>query len=145
MRTSHSIGFIMTFAFLTSLLALVTLGSDGAGKPAVSRAELTEQACEDLKREAAALEAMLAKAKTAIAIHAVVLAHLEDSQEAWARYREAQLVLHDPDKMYGVGSSGSVMPMCLCSAAASITRARVEELQRYIELPEGDVCRVPHG
>jgi len=107
-----------------------------------TQAGMTHTACDELKHEAAAMETALTEVRTSLADTPKGLALFEASQRAWSEYRDAQLRLNDPDQVYGPGNGGTVVPMCLCSTAASMTRQRTQELVAYVHLPEGDVCRV---
>ena len=107
-----------------------------------SQADLNEEACQQLSREIETLESALTKARTHWSTNAKALALLDASQLAWSQYRDAQLKLNDPDEVYGRGSSGSVVPMCLCLEAARMTHDRAIELDDYMKSLQGDVCHV---
>lgn len=107
-----------------------------------TQAGMTDSACGQLKHEAEAMETAVAEVRASLAATPKGLALFEASQRAWSTYRDSQLKLNDPDEVYGPGNWGTVVPMCLCSTAATMTRQRTQELVAYIHLSEGDVCRV---
>jgi uncharacterized protein YecT (DUF1311 family) len=65
---------------------------------------------------------------------------LELSQQAWIRFRDAEVAAHYPYQDEP-GYYGSVLPMCLNGLLAELTRIRTLQLQKWLqETEEGDVC-----
>jgi uncharacterized protein YecT (DUF1311 family) len=108
-----------------------------------TQADLTQNECERLKHDTQELETLLTKARGKFADNPKGLALLEASQSAWSKYRDTQLKLNDPDEVFGPGSGGSVVPMCLCATASEMTRQRVREIAAYLQPMNGDVCGIP--
>lgn len=63
---------------------------------------------------------------------------LREAQQAWEKYRDAQLAALF--YLRSDQSRGSVFPMCSASIKAELTDARAKQLESLFSPPEGDVC-----
>jgi uncharacterized protein YecT (DUF1311 family) len=61
---------------------------------------------------------------------------LENSEQAWLIFRDAQMKALHPHP----NQEGSVSPMCRSSEMAQLTLERVKMLQQMLNTEEGDVC-----
>ncbi len=65
---------------------------------------------------------------------------LKAAQRAWMAFRDAELAAHFPAGA-SIQEYGSVVPMCMSSHLADLTRARAQQLSYWAEgVEEGDVC-----
>lgn len=64
------------------------------------------------------------------------LVKLRKAQDAWERYRDAQLNAVWPFPEHG----GNVYPMCIAAFKAALTEARTRELRQMLSPREGDAC-----
>jgi uncharacterized protein YecT (DUF1311 family) len=63
---------------------------------------------------------------------------LREAQQAWEKYRDAQLaaLFYLPSDQ----GRGTVFPMCYATIKAQLTDARAKHLKSLFSPPEGEVC-----
>jgi uncharacterized protein YecT (DUF1311 family) len=107
---------------------------------AQTQAELTGQACKELKEADEELNRVYRQIAEASAADVAFAKALRDAQRAWIAFRRAQVksIFPDPDP----AAYGSANPMCRCAVLQQLTLARTEQLRkRWIEgSAEGDLC-----
>lgn len=61
------------------------------------------------------------------------------AQEAWLKYRKAQIAMYYPPEPQGF--YGSFHPVCINSLYTELTENRIKELKGFLKKPvEGDMC-----
>lgn len=135
----------MNFRSAIALGVLVSLLVAPALLHSQTQGELSQQACQDMRKADEELERAYARAlEIARSDGYDAAAKLKAAQAAWVRFRDAELDAHYPSSE--PSSYGSVHSMCLCVTRASLTRQRLEQLAAYVEPPEGEVCApLVHG
>ena len=111
-----------------------------AGSQAQTQSESNEDACVTLKQADALLNKSFNQVLSEYKKNVPFIRKLRIAQRAWIAYRDAQLEALYPSPNKRV-EYGSVYPMCRCSALATLTTQRAEELKKWIDgAEEGDVC-----
>lgn len=105
-----------------------------------SQVEENESAAQELKAVEEKLAAVLQQIRETNKDDSKFLSALEESQVAWANYRDAQLNLVFPNRDDRLGY-GTVLPMCWSVWKAKLTITRISELKLWIDgIEEGEVC-----
>ncbi|HEX8299462.1 MAG TPA: lysozyme inhibitor LprI family protein [Rubricoccaceae bacterium] len=112
-----------------------------AAPAAQTQTELNREACADRDAADRALNTTYRRAM-AEASEPHAQRRLRDAQRAWIVFRDAHTAALFP---VPAGSStrvqyGSIYPMRLCIAQASVTQARTEQLLARLDCEEGDFC-----
>jgi uncharacterized protein YecT (DUF1311 family) len=111
-----------------------------AGSQAQTQSESNQDACASFKQADALLNRSYNQVLSEYKKNAPFIRKLKIAQRAWIAYRDAQLeaLYPSPNKQ---AEYGSVYPMCRCSALATLTTQRVEEIRKWVDgAEEGDVC-----
>jgi uncharacterized protein YecT (DUF1311 family) len=107
---------------------------------AQTQAEMTEQACGELKKAEAELNRVYQEVLAANGKDTAFVEALREAQRAWIAFRDAHVrsIFPDPGPM----AYGSVNPMCRCLIHQQLTLQRTKQLRElWIEgRVEGDVC-----
>ena len=123
--------------FAASVIAIVF---SCAGSLAQTQSESNQDACTGLKQADALLNKSYNQVLSEYRKNAALIRKLKIAQRAWLAYRDAQVeaLYPAPNKR---AEYGSVYPMCRCSAMATLTTQRADELKKWIDgAEEGDVC-----
>ncbi|HEX4822820.1 MAG TPA: lysozyme inhibitor LprI family protein [Candidatus Polarisedimenticolaceae bacterium] len=99
---------------------------------------LHEAADKDLKAAEAQLTSLLKALEAKGSGKADSLTKLRSAQDAWVKYRDAQLLAEwpHPDR----GEYGSVYPMCFLTERTRLTKARIVEVRSMLSPKEGEAC-----
>lgn len=97
----------------------------------VSQAEMNANACIDKNTSNDTLEKLYKKIADAHADDKIFLKYLEQSQNAWKTYRDAQMSLKYP-KEYSA-YYGSMRSFCVCNDEAAFTKTRIKEMQQWVD------------
>lgn len=120
------------------LFSLLTLGYLTSAY-AQTQGELTQDACLQYRKAREEMDGVYRQILKDYKAELAFLAKIRAAQTAWLRYRDAHIraLYPDPDPT----TYGSVLPMCKCQLLATMTTARVKELQQWtIGVEEGEVC-----
>jgi uncharacterized protein YecT (DUF1311 family) len=106
-----------------------------------TQAGMTSSACASARNLEAQLVELYTHARTMFSGDELALAALTQSQEAWVRFKDAQVhfLYHDADKP---GACGSALSMCSCQSQSQLLSARMEELRTILQDRHEDVCNV---
>lgn len=95
--------------------------------------------CRELKSAKVEMTQVLASIKKKKQGDAAFLKALVNSQQAWRKHVQAELVMQFPSS--NSVEYGSVLPMCQCASQLDLTQERIATLQQWLEpVEEGDVC-----
>ena len=124
-------------------LLLATLAVSGSEKiPSLAEAknqlELNQAAATEQDDAATELGEIFRRVIARNQGDAVFVRKLRAAQEAWMKYRDAQLESCWPNEDRRV--YGSIHPTCRSLELARITHARIAELARFLAHDEGEVC-----
>lgn len=111
-----------------------------AGSQGQTQSESNPDSCASFKQADALLNQSYNQILNEYKKNVSFIRKLKIAQRAWIAYRDAQLeaLYPSPNKR---AEYGSVYPMCRCSALATLTTQRAEELKKWIDgAEEGDVC-----
>lgn len=126
-------------AALSRVFVFSALACGGAAV-AQSQADMNAEACGASGRADEELNRVYARVLREYASDAKFVRKLRASQRAWLAFRDAHLAARFPEENKR-GAYGSVFPMCSCGVQEELTRARTEQLNKWVEgLVEGDVC-----
>lgn len=126
-------------ARLLTLSAIAIVFSSAAAL-AQTQTDSNEDSCATFKQADALLNKSYNQVLSEYRKNAAFIRKLRVAQRAWIAYRDAQIEALYPatDKR---AEYGSVYPMCRCSALATLTTQRADELKKWIDgAEEGDVC-----
>lgn len=130
---------------MNRLARLITASAIGivlssAGSQAQTQSASNQDACASFRQADALLNQSYNQVLSEYKKNAAFIRKLKIAQRAWIAYRDAQLeaLYPSPNKR---AEYGSVYPVCRCSALATLTTQRAEELKKWIDgAEEGDVC-----
>lgn len=126
-------------ARLLTLSAIAIVFSSAAAL-AQTQTDSNEDSCATFKQADALLNKSYNQVLSEYRKNGAFIRKLRVAQRAWIAYRDAQIEALYPatDKR---AEYGSVYPMCRCSALATLTTQRADELKKWIDgAEEGDVC-----
>lgn len=135
----------MRFASLISILLLCPFVLYAAelqhSREPQTQAEINAQACGDLKQSESKLDTIYKKIVGQYSYDKQFIKYLQESQDAWIKYRTAELGALYPNE-YRV-SYGSIYITCSCDELNRMTKERIEELNRWLaRVDENQAC---HG
>jgi uncharacterized protein YecT (DUF1311 family) len=113
-----------------------------------TQSDMNDDASTMLERSQAKMELALtelrAQANKSSNSPAIALKFLQDSQDAWLKYKDVQMHLYWPSVIGKDGREpesdyGSAYPMCWSMTASDLVNNRVEDLRRILDIEEGDV------
>ncbi len=103
-----------------------------------SQSEMNEQACEKFKKADSKLNAVYTQVLEKHKDDAAFLSKFKKAQRAWLAFRDAHLEAIYPAK--DKNEYGSVFGMCNCMELTALTDERTDDLSRWLNTEEGDVC-----
>jgi uncharacterized protein YecT (DUF1311 family) len=128
----------LIFIIPVSLLAQErSVSADPCLEKASSQAELNTCASDAFSKADAELNQVYQQLLKKYAGDNALLRRLRLAQQAWLRFRDADVNALYPEPQTG---QGSVNPMCRAMEMARLTIERTEELKRLLNPREGDVC-----
>ncbi len=107
----------------------------------VTQLDMNQCAAQDYQEADAELNDTYGKLMQALGGNADVKALLKTAQRDWIAFRDAECAFA------GSGTAGgSISPMVKSECLTDLTEARTQQLQDYLDCPEGDVsCAVDSG
>ena len=120
-------------------LGLLALAATSSVVRAQTQGEMDDQACKDFSAADKRLNAAYQKVLAAHPKDALFSAKFRAAQRAWVAFRDAEIDALFPAKDKPL-EYGSVYPMCDCQERTAITLRRIEELDDWLTVQEGDVC-----
>lgn len=104
-----------------------------------TQGEMNSCEAERYKNSDTELNQVYQKLITKYSAHKDFIAKLKLAEEAWVKFREADLdsLYYEKDKL---GAYGSVYPMCSATYLIQLTTERTRELKQMLNPQQGDVC-----
>lgn len=133
------------FARVTITLSLFIIathpGQAADCSAAETQADMTSCAAEDYKEADAELNTVYRQVADRLRAVPDSSKLLVAAQRAWIGFRDSECSFAS-----SAVAGGSLQPMISATCMAGLTRARTEELRKYLNCPEGDTsCPVPPG
>ncbi len=123
--------------FLYVSVCCLPFSVSAAEKKITTQYEMTQNSCREFKEVDLELTQVYNQVIENNKTQEVFIRNLKKAENSWIKYRDSHLssVYSDPAENYG-----SVHPMCVCLLKTEMTKSRISELKRFLEVTEGDVC-----
>ncbi len=102
-----------------------------------TQAKVDAQVCSKYKESQAKLDALYGNITAQYAQDKVFIKNLKAAQEAWVKYRDAELKTIYPDEYRH--SYGSIVRTCECTKLSQLNEARIKELEQWTKGSK-DIC-----